>query len=83
MQETLDPHVSKKGHSSGRPRTGRRLRGALDPQLVSQSEHTCRKTEQDCNNADTGYNCRALKIPTQSPRNLEFLLWLTPKWTLY
>jgi len=39
--------------------------------------------EQDCNNADTGYNCRALKIPTQSPRNLEFLLWLTPKWTLY
>lgn len=44
LQETLDPHVSKKGHSSGPLTSGRRLRGGLDPQLVSQSENTCRKS---------------------------------------
>lgn len=32
-----------------------------------ESEQTCRKTGQDCNNANTEEGCRALKIPITEP----------------
>ena len=64
LQETLDPHVSKKGHSSGPPYEWEASQGESGPTAgVPLRKHL--QKEQDCNNADTGWNCRARKIATQ------------------